>query len=69
MPASNFSLKNQLSARTLTRKLCLVGGFAILSLSLSGCGKKGPLYLPDPDEQAQTETATQSTKNSQQETQ
>src|SRR5690606_28306103 len=37
--------------------LRIVATFCLLALLLAGCGQKGPLYLPQPDEAGATQTA------------
>jgi len=45
----NLTAKSMLRPRQAWKILMLV---SILSFGLVGCGKKGPLYLPDDTEQA-----------------
>lgn len=37
--------------RTLSKSLLLLLAVLLLGMSLAGCGQKGPLYLPEKDEQ------------------
>lgn len=56
---SNHSTKALMAGRTVHRVGCVLG----LMLLLSGCGYKGPLYMPPPpaapDEELTTPPATQ----------
>lgn len=56
---SNHSTKALMAGRTVHRVGCVLG----LTLVLSGCGYKGPLYMPPPpaapDEELTTPPATQ----------
>ncbi|MDG6773797.1 lipoprotein [Thiomicrorhabdus sp. ZW0627] len=70
MPAFTCHLKHRVSARKGIKTLCLVGSLLAIGLVVGGCGKKGPLYLPDPVKQSQDDQATQTpSKTSEQETQ
>ncbi len=41
----------------LTLKSTLFTAFLLLAFFLAGCGQKGPLYLPDPDEKQKQESS------------
>ena len=51
-------LKNRLAKRTVFTAIATIG--AVLLISVSGCGKKDALYLPEPNQKSAQKTSKKS---------
>jgi len=61
---SRFILRTQPAERTLHMNHAfrlMLAAMLLSALLLGGCGKKGPLYLPDPNENQEKEPEQQAT--------